>query len=215
MRCLEEELRRVVAESRGRPSRATSCRHLERGVGLPAIETSTTLRSRNRPAIRCSRIHDVDEKWPRPRPGSHVPSSVPDARSWASRAPWRPCKPEQAPIWSPTQGVYPIATRGDLSSALRPDNVLVVSRMGPAATAQRRRERLLDAALLSAGVGKPVRVQLTRKTDGGRTTARLRHRRAGRLDAKAARRLERNVVADPRRTPGMSNPVTHHGSCRL
>lgn len=70
---------------------------------------------------------------------------------------------DQATVWSPTQGVWPL--RGTLSMVLglKPENVRVIFREGSGCYGLNGADTVsFDAALLSQAVGKPVRVQLTR-----------------------------------------------------
>jgi CO/xanthine dehydrogenase Mo-binding subunit len=73
---------------------------------------------------------------------------------------------DKATIWSPTQGVYPHRSTAAMVLGLRPENVRVVFRMGSGCYGINGAESVsYDAALLSQAVGKPVRVQLTRKDE--------------------------------------------------
>jgi nicotinate dehydrogenase subunit B len=73
---------------------------------------------------------------------------------------------DKATVWSPTQGVWP--QRGTLSIllGLQPANVRVIFRRGSGCYGLNGADTVTyDAALLSQAVGKPVRVQLTRKDE--------------------------------------------------
>ncbi len=73
---------------------------------------------------------------------------------------------DKATVWSPTQGVWP--QRGTLSMllGLAPANVRVIYRRGSGCYGINGADTVTyDAALLSQAVGKPVRVQLTRKDE--------------------------------------------------
>ena len=73
---------------------------------------------------------------------------------------------DKATIWSPTQGVHPHRHTAAMVLGLRPENVRVVFRMGAGCYGINGAEAVsYDAALLSQAVGKPVRVQLTRKDE--------------------------------------------------
>ena len=73
---------------------------------------------------------------------------------------------DKATIWSPTQGVHPHRHTAAMVLGLRPENVRVVFRMGSGCYGINGAEAVsYDAALLSQAVGKPVRVQLTRKDE--------------------------------------------------
>ncbi|HVA93469.1 MAG TPA: molybdopterin cofactor-binding domain-containing protein [Candidatus Dormibacteraeota bacterium] len=73
---------------------------------------------------------------------------------------------DKATVWSPTQGVWPL--RGTLSIllGLKPENVRVIFRRGAGCYGLNGADTVsFDAALLSQAVGKPVRIQLTRKQE--------------------------------------------------
>jgi len=73
---------------------------------------------------------------------------------------------DKATVWSPTQGVW--HQRGTLSMllGLPPANVRVIYRRGSGCYGINGADTVtFDAALLSQAVGKPVRVQLTRKDE--------------------------------------------------
>jgi CO/xanthine dehydrogenase Mo-binding subunit len=73
---------------------------------------------------------------------------------------------DKATIWSPTQGVYPHRNTAAMVLGLTPDNVRVIFKMGSGCYGLNGAEAAsYDAALLSQSVGKPVRVQLTRKDE--------------------------------------------------
>jgi CO/xanthine dehydrogenase Mo-binding subunit len=73
---------------------------------------------------------------------------------------------DKATIWSPTQAVYPHRSTVAMLLGLPPENVRVVFRMGSGCYGLNGAETVsYDAALLSQAVGKPVRVQLTRKDE--------------------------------------------------
>jgi nicotinate dehydrogenase subunit B len=73
---------------------------------------------------------------------------------------------EKATIWSPTQAVHPLKNSAAMVLGLRPENVRVIFRMGSGCYGCNGADTVsYDAALLSQAVGKPVRVQLTRKDE--------------------------------------------------
>ena len=73
---------------------------------------------------------------------------------------------EQATIWSATQAVHPHRQTTAMILGLRPDNVRVVFRTGSGCYGLNGAETVsYDAALLSQAVGRPVRVQLTRRDE--------------------------------------------------
>ena len=73
---------------------------------------------------------------------------------------------ERATIWSATQAVYPLRDSAALVLGLRPDNVRVIFRMASGCYGCNGADPVsYDAALLSQAVGKPVRVQLSRKDE--------------------------------------------------
>ena len=73
---------------------------------------------------------------------------------------------DKATIWSPTQAVHPHRNTAAMILGLRPENVRVIFRMGSGCYGLNGAEAVsYDAALLSQAVGKPVRVQLTRKDE--------------------------------------------------
>jgi len=72
----------------------------------------------------------------------------------------------KATIWSPTQSAYPIRSGVAALIGLQPDDVRVVFTRGSGCYGLNGADAVsFDAALLSHGVGKPVRVQLTRKDE--------------------------------------------------
>ena len=69
-------------------------------------------------------------------------------------------------IWSATQAVYPLKRTAAMVLGLPPENVRVIFRMGAGCYGVNGADTVsFDAALLSAAVGAPVRVQLTRKDE--------------------------------------------------
>jgi CO/xanthine dehydrogenase Mo-binding subunit len=75
-------------------------------------------------------------------------------------------QPEKATIYSPTQAVYPL--RGTLAMLLgmQQENVHVIFKMGSGCYGINGADTVsYDAALLSQAIGRPVRIQLTRKDE--------------------------------------------------
>jgi len=73
---------------------------------------------------------------------------------------------DKATLWSPTQAVWYQRTTTALLLGLKPENVRVVFRRGSGCYGLNGADTVTyDAALLSQAVGKPVRVQLTRKDE--------------------------------------------------
>ncbi len=72
----------------------------------------------------------------------------------------------EATIWSATQAVFPLKRTAAMVLGLTPENVRVIFRMGSGCYGVNGADTVsYDAALLSAAVGRPVRVQLTRKDE--------------------------------------------------
>ena len=75
-------------------------------------------------------------------------------------------KDGKATIWSATQAVYPLKDSIATVLGLAPENVRVIFRLGAGCYGINGADTVsYDAALLSQAVGKPVRVQLTRKDE--------------------------------------------------
>ena len=73
---------------------------------------------------------------------------------------------DKATIYSPTQGVWPVRNSTSILLGLKPENVRVVFRRGSGCYGLNGADTVTyDAALLSQAVGKPVRVQLSRKDE--------------------------------------------------
>jgi CO/xanthine dehydrogenase Mo-binding subunit len=73
---------------------------------------------------------------------------------------------EKATVWSPTQGVWHQRATLAMLLGLKPENVRVIFRRGSGCYGINGADAVTyDAALLSQAVGKPVRVQLTRKDE--------------------------------------------------
>jgi nicotinate dehydrogenase subunit B len=72
----------------------------------------------------------------------------------------------RATIWSPTQAVYPLRTSLATVLGMKPEEVHVLYRQGAGCYGVNQADSVsYDAAILSQAVGKPVRVQLTRKDE--------------------------------------------------
>ena len=75
-------------------------------------------------------------------------------------------KDGKATIWSATQAVYPLKNSMAMVLGLEPENVRIIFRMGSGCYGINGADTVsYDAALLSQAIGKPVRVQLTRKDE--------------------------------------------------
>lgn len=73
---------------------------------------------------------------------------------------------DKATIWSPTQGVWYQKTTAAMILGLKPENVRVIFRRGSGCYGLNGADTVTyDAAILSQAVGKPVRVQLSRKDE--------------------------------------------------
>jgi nicotinate dehydrogenase subunit B len=73
---------------------------------------------------------------------------------------------DKATIWSPTQGVWYQKSTAAMVLGLKPENLHVIFRRGSGCYGLNGADTVTyDAALLSQAVGKPVRVQLTRKDE--------------------------------------------------
>ncbi|MEO8259941.1 MAG: molybdopterin cofactor-binding domain-containing protein [Acidobacteriota bacterium] len=73
---------------------------------------------------------------------------------------------DQATLWSASQAVHPLKNSTARVLGIRPDSVRVIFKMGAGCYGVNGADTVsYDAALLSQAVGKPVRVQLTRKDE--------------------------------------------------
>src|SRR5262249_12946942 len=73
---------------------------------------------------------------------------------------------DKATIWSASQAVYPLKSTAAMLLGLPPDAVHVIFKMGAGCYGCNGADPVsYDAAMLSQAVGKPVRVQLTRKDE--------------------------------------------------
>jgi len=72
----------------------------------------------------------------------------------------------KATIWSPTQSVYPTRNTAAMLLEMKPEDVHVIFTMGAGCYGLNGADTVsYDAALMSQAVGRPVRVQLTRKDE--------------------------------------------------
>jgi nicotinate dehydrogenase subunit B len=72
----------------------------------------------------------------------------------------------RATVWSATQAVYPLRNTLAMVLGIRADDVRVIFRMGPGCYGINGADTVsYDAALLSQAVGRPVRVQLSRRDE--------------------------------------------------
>lgn len=75
-------------------------------------------------------------------------------------------KADSATIWSPTQGVYPQRSSCAMVLGMKPEQVKVIYARGSGCYGINGADTVsYDAALLSQAVGRPVRVQLSRKDE--------------------------------------------------
>lgn len=73
---------------------------------------------------------------------------------------------DKATIYSPTQGVWPVRNSTAILLGLKPENIHVIFKRGSGCYGLNAADTVTyDAALLSQAVGKPVRVQLSRKDE--------------------------------------------------
>lgn len=73
---------------------------------------------------------------------------------------------DRATIWSATQAVFPLRSSAAMLLGLPPENVHVIFREGPGCYGCNGADTVsYDAALMSQAVGRPVRVQLTRRDE--------------------------------------------------
>ena len=72
----------------------------------------------------------------------------------------------KATVWSATQAVYPLRSTMAMVLGTQSENVHIIFKMGSGCYGCNGADTVsYDAALLSQAVGKPVRVQLTRKDE--------------------------------------------------
>ena len=75
-------------------------------------------------------------------------------------------KADSATVWSPTQGVYPQRSSCAMVLGMKPEQVKVIYSRGSGCYGINGADTVsYDAALLSQAVGRPVRVQLSRKDE--------------------------------------------------
>ena len=113
-------------------------------------------------------------------------------------------QPDKATIYSPTQGVWYQKTTGAMILGLKPENVHVIFRRGSGCYGLNGADTVTyDAAVLSQAVGKPVRVQLSRKDE----MAWENYGNAWTIDERAGLDAKGNIIAWEHEswTPGLGN----------
>jgi CO/xanthine dehydrogenase Mo-binding subunit len=113
-------------------------------------------------------------------------------------------QPDKATIYSPTQGVWYQKTTGAMILGLKPENVHVIFRRGSGCYGLNGADAVsYDAAVLSQAVGKPVRVQLSRKDE----MAWENYGNAWTIDERAGLDAKGNIIAWEHEswTPGLGN----------
>ena len=111
---------------------------------------------------------------------------------------------DKATIYSPTQGVWYQKTTGAMILGLKPENVHVIFRRGAGCYGLNGADTVTyDAAILSQAVGKPVRVQLSRKDE----MAWENYGNAWTIDERAGLDAKGNIIAWEHEawTPGLGN----------
>jgi nicotinate dehydrogenase subunit B len=111
---------------------------------------------------------------------------------------------EKATLWSPTQGVWYQKSTAAMVLGLKPENVHVIFRRGSGCYGLNGADTVTyDAALLSQAVGKPVRVQLTRKDE----MAWENYGNAFVMDERAGLDTQGNIIAWDHESwsPGLGN----------
>ena len=111
---------------------------------------------------------------------------------------------DRATIYSPTQGVWYQRSTSAMLLGLKPENVHVIFRRGSGCYGLNGADTVTyDAALLSQAVGKPVRVQLTRKDE----MAWENYGNAFVMDERAGVDAQGNIVAWDHEawSPGLGN----------
>jgi nicotinate dehydrogenase subunit B len=111
---------------------------------------------------------------------------------------------EKATLWSPTQGVWYQKSTAAMVLGLKPENVHVIFRRGSGCYGLNGADTVTyDAALLSQAVGKPVRVQLTRKDE----MAWENYGNAYVIDERAGLDAQGNIIAWDHESwsPGLGN----------
>ena len=73
---------------------------------------------------------------------------------------------DRATIWAASQAVWPLRNSAALVLGIRPENIRVIFKQGPGCYGINGADTVAyDAAILSQAVGKPVRVQLSRRDE--------------------------------------------------
>jgi len=111
---------------------------------------------------------------------------------------------DRATLYSPTQGVWYQKSTGAMILGLKPENVHVVFRRGAGCYGLNGADTVsYDAMILSQAVGKPVRVQLSRKDE----MAWENYGNAWRIEERAGLDAQGNIVAWEHEawTPGLGN----------
>ena len=111
---------------------------------------------------------------------------------------------DKATIYSPTQGVWYQKTTGAMILGLKPENVHVIFRRGSGCYGMNGADTVTyDAAVLSQAVGKPVRVQLSRKDE----MAWENYGNAWAIDERAGLDAKGNIIAWEHEawSPGLGN----------
>ncbi|HSR07688.1 MAG TPA: molybdopterin cofactor-binding domain-containing protein, partial [Bryobacteraceae bacterium] len=111
---------------------------------------------------------------------------------------------DKATLYSPTQGVWYQKTTGAMILGLKPENVHVIFRRGSGCYGLNGADTVTyDAAILSQAVGKPVRVQLSRKDE----MAWENYGNAWTIDERAGLDAKGNIIAWEHEawTPGLGN----------
>jgi nicotinate dehydrogenase subunit B len=111
---------------------------------------------------------------------------------------------DKATFYSPTQGVWYQKTTGAMILGLEPENVHVVFRRGSGCYGLNGADTVTyDAAVLSQAIGKPVRVQLSRKDE----MAWENFGNAWTIDERAGLDAQGNIIAWEHEswTPGLGN----------
>jgi CO/xanthine dehydrogenase Mo-binding subunit len=111
---------------------------------------------------------------------------------------------DRATLYSPTQGVWYQKSTGAMILGLKPENVHVIFRRGAGCYGLNGADTVsYDAMILSQAVGKPVRVQLSRKDE----MAWENYGNAWRIEERAGLDAQGNIVAWEHEawTPGLGN----------
>jgi nicotinate dehydrogenase subunit B len=111
---------------------------------------------------------------------------------------------DKATIWSPTQGVWYQRSTCAMLLDLKPENVHVIFRRGSGCYGLNGADTVTyDAAILSQAVGKPVRVQLSRRDE----MAWENYGNAFLIDERAALDAQGNIIAWDHEawSPGLGN----------